>query len=113
MESPVSDRLYLSIGEVARIVDVAPHVLRYWEKEFPQLRAVKRSGNRRVYRRGDVDALLEIRRLLYDRRFTVTGARDYLRARERRDPQDMLRFVRHELIRLHQELTGNSVTPAP
>ncbi|MBF0187574.1 MAG: MerR family transcriptional regulator [Magnetococcales bacterium] len=83
---PLPDKLYFSISEVAEIVDVAAHVLRYWEKKFPQVKPVKRSGNRRFYQSRDVHILLEIRHLLYERRFTVSGAQKYLRENSRKSP---------------------------
>ena len=73
------DKLYFKIGEVARLVDVKPHVLRYWESEFPSIRPQKSRSGQRLYRRQDVDAVLAIRHLLYDRRFTIEGARQHLK----------------------------------
>ncbi len=69
---------YFSIGEASELCAVKPHVLRYWELEFPQIKPVKRRGNRRYYQRKDLDAIRTIRGLLYDRGFTVSGARQQL-----------------------------------
>lgn len=69
---------YFSIGEASELCAVKPHVLRYWELEFPQIKPVKRRGNRRYYQRKDLDAIRNIRGLLYDRGFTVSGARQQL-----------------------------------
>lgn len=72
-------KLYFRIGEVARIVDVEPHVLRYWETEFPTIRPQKSTKGQRVYSRKDVETLLRVRELLYAHRFTIEGARKRLR----------------------------------
>lgn len=74
-----TDKLYFKIGEVAEIVDVAAHVLRYWESEFPIIKPQKSRSQQRVYRRKDVENLLRIKHLLYDRKFTIAGARQELR----------------------------------
>lgn len=74
-----TDKLYFKIGEVAEIVGVAPHVLRYWETEFSALRPRKSRTQQRVYRRRDVATLLRIKHLLYVDRFTIAGARKQLR----------------------------------
>ena len=66
---------YFAIGEVSELCDVKPHVLRYWEQEFPQLKPVKRRGNRRYYQQDDVLMVRRIRRLLYEQGFTIGGAR--------------------------------------
>lgn len=71
---------YFAIGEVSYLCDVKPHVLRYWEQEFPQLKPVKRRGNRRYYQQDDVQMVRQIRTLLYEQGFTIGGAR--LRLRE-------------------------------
>ena len=67
------------IGEVSRIADLKPFVLRYWETEFPMLEPVKSSSGHRLYRQEDVDMVLKIKRLLYDEGFTIAGARRHLR----------------------------------
>ncbi|MAM70736.1 MAG: MerR family transcriptional regulator [Gammaproteobacteria bacterium] len=66
---------YFTIGEVSELCEVKPHVLRYWEQEFTQLKPVKRRGNRRYYQRQDVILIRQIRSLLYDQGFTIGGAR--------------------------------------
>jgi len=66
---------YFTIGEVSDLCDVKPHVLRYWEQEFTQLKPVKRRGNRRYYQRQDVMLIRQIRELLYEQGFTIGGAR--------------------------------------
>ena len=75
---PIPAKRYFTIGEVSELCDVKPHVLRYWETEFPNLKPVKRRGNRRYYQRHDVLTIRQIRSLLYEQGFTITGARQRL-----------------------------------
>ena len=75
---PIPGKRYFTIGEVSDLCAVKPHVLRYWEQEFPQLKPVKRRGNRRYYQRQDVLIIRQIRGLLYDDGFTIGGARQRL-----------------------------------
>ena len=70
---------YFAIGEVSELCEVKPHVLRYWEQEFPQLKPVKRRGNRRYYQQDDVQMVRRIRSLLYEQGFTIGGARQRLK----------------------------------
>lgn len=69
---------YFTIGEVSELCEVKPHVLRYWEQEFTQLKPVKRRGNRRYYQRQDVMLIRQIRTLLYEQGFTIGGARQQM-----------------------------------
>jgi DNA-binding transcriptional MerR regulator len=80
----VPDRLYFRIGEVSSITGVPPYVLRYWESEFPALQPRKSGGGQRLYRKRDVALVLEIKKLLYQERYTVAGARRRLTEREER-----------------------------
>lgn len=75
---PIPGKRYFTIGEVSDLCLVKPHVLRYWEQEFPQLKPVKRRGNRRYYQHHDVMMVREIRGLLYEQGFTIGGARQRL-----------------------------------
>src|SRR2546421_1070525 len=75
----IPGKRYFTIGEVSELCGVKPHVLRYWEQEFPQLRPVKRRGNRRYYQPEDVQMVRRIRSLLYDQGFTIGGARQRLK----------------------------------
>ncbi|MDZ7771044.1 MAG: MerR family transcriptional regulator [Woeseia sp.] len=75
---PIPGKRYFTIGEVSDLCAVKPHVLRYWEQEFPQLKPVKRRGNRRYYQRQDVLIIRQIRALLYEDGFTIGGARQRL-----------------------------------
>ena len=74
----IPGKRYFTIGEVSELCAVKPHVLRYWEQEFPQLKPVKRRGNRRYYQRHDVMLIRQIRSLLYVEGFTISGARNKL-----------------------------------
>ena len=78
IESGIAKNFY-RIGEVSRLTDTKPFVLRYWETEFPMLQPVKSPKGHRLYRREDVDTVLRIKRLLYDEGFTIAGARRHLR----------------------------------
>ncbi|WP_142811353.1 MerR family transcriptional regulator [Tepidiphilus olei] len=75
---PIPSKRYFTIGEVAQLCDVKPHVLRYWEQEFTQLRPSKRAGNRRYYQHHEVLLVRRIRHLLYDEGYTIAGARQRL-----------------------------------
>jgi DNA-binding transcriptional MerR regulator len=76
----VPDKLYFRIGEVSELCRLPAYVLRFWETEFPQLKPVKSSTGQRMYRRKDVEAVLRIKKLLYEEGFTIAGARQQLRA---------------------------------
>jgi len=73
------DKRYFRIGEVSRIIGVEPYVLRYWESEFPQVRPRRADSNQRTYRRKDLEIILEIKRLLYDEKLTIEGAKKKLK----------------------------------
>ena len=75
---PIPAKRYFTIGEVSDLCGVKPHVLRYWEQEFTQLKPVKRRGNRRYYQHHEVLLIRRIRELLYDQGFTISGARNRL-----------------------------------
>src|SRR5438046_10036815 len=74
----IPDKLYFRIGEVSRLAGIKPYVLRFWETEFPGLGPKKSGTGHRLYRRKDVEMVLEIKRLLYEKRFTIEGARQWL-----------------------------------
>ena len=98
---PIPGKRYFTIGEVSDLCAVKPHVLRYWEQEFPQLKPVKRRGNRRYYQRQDVLIIRQIRSLLYDDGFTIGGARQRLTGDEAKtdttQSQQIIRQIRTEL----------------
>ncbi len=78
-EPDASDKRYYRIGEVSRLTDVKPYVLRYWESEFRFMAPQKSRSKQRLYRRRDIDIILLVKKLLYDQRFTIAGARKKLR----------------------------------
>jgi DNA-binding transcriptional MerR regulator len=82
----IPDKLYFRIGEVARLAGIKPYVLRFWETEFPSLGPKKTGTGHRLYRRKDVELVLEIKRLLYEKRFTIEGARKFLETRGKSEP---------------------------
>jgi DNA-binding transcriptional MerR regulator len=79
----IPDKLYFRIGEVARLAGIKPYVLRFWETEFPSLGPKKSGTGHRLYRRKEVELVLEIKRLLYEKRFTIEGARKFLESQGR------------------------------
>lgn len=79
----IPDKLYFRIGEVSRLAGIKPYVLRFWETEFSALGPKKSGKGHRLYRRKDVELVLEIKRLLYENRYTIEGARKYLESRAR------------------------------
>ncbi len=79
---PIPAKRYFTIGEVSELCGVKPHVLRYWEQEFTQLKPVKRRGNRRYYQHHEVLLVRKIRELLYEQGFTISGARNRLDGQE-------------------------------
>jgi DNA-binding transcriptional MerR regulator len=76
----IPDKLYFRIGEVSTLLGVEPYVLRYWETEFPSLSPKKSGTGHRLYRRKDVELLLRIKQLLYEKRYTIQGARQFLQS---------------------------------
>jgi DNA-binding transcriptional MerR regulator len=113
------DKLYFKIGEVSEIIGVEPYVLRYWETEFPALKPSKSRSQQRMYRKRDVELLIEIKRLLYDEMYTIAGAKKqlgksgertlssqmYLKLPEPRD-SETLRKVENELHDLMKAIEG-------
>ena len=79
----IPDKLYFRIGEVSELTQTKAYVLRYWETEFPSLRPVKSKSGHRLYRRKDVELIFELRRLLYEKGFTIEGARKHLASNEK------------------------------
>ncbi len=91
----IPGKRYFTIGEVSELCGVKPHVLRYWEQEFPSLKPVKRRGNRRYYQRQDVILIRQIRSLLYEHGYTIGGARQKLSGSEAREDLSQS----HQIIR--------------
>ena len=111
-EPELPDKLYFKIGEVAKLVGVKPYVLRYWETEFSVVRPGKTRSSHRLYRRRDVETLLEIRRLLYGERYTIEGAKRRLReigrapapAASTAGADDLSAHLRAELLAIYRLL---------
>jgi len=95
---PIPGKRYFTIGEVSDLCAVKPHVLRYWEQEFPQLKPVKRRGNRRYYQRQDVLIIRQIRSLLYDEGFTIGGARQRLSGDDQKEENTQYKQLIHQMI---------------
>ena len=100
----IPPKRYFTIGEVGELCDVKPHVLRYWEQEFPQLKPVKRRGNRRYYQRQDVLLIRQIKSLLYEQGFTIGGARQKMNGKGDSLPKQAINSS--ELKALIKELEG-------
>jgi DNA-binding transcriptional MerR regulator len=104
----IPGKRYFTIGEVSDLCQVKPHVLRYWEQEFPQLKPVKRRGNRRYYQRHDVLMIRQIRSLLYEQGFTIGGARQQLSGETAKEDlqqsQQIIKQLRGELEEVLQIL---------
>lgn len=82
----LDEKRYFRIGEVSRIIGVEPYVLRYWESEFPQIRPNRADTNQRTYQRKDLEVIVEIKRLLYEEKLTIEGARQRLK-QKRTEPE--------------------------
>jgi len=112
MTVEIPDKLYFKIGEVAALLDVKTHVLRYWETEFSVLQPVKSRSNQRLYRRKDVETALLIKDMLYRQGFTIVGARKKLgrgnRAQLLNPPTDtsaqLLKEIRQDLLKIRERL---------
>jgi DNA-binding transcriptional MerR regulator len=107
-EAYIPDKLYFRIGEVSKLTHTKPYVLRFWETEFPTLKPGKSKSGHRLYRRQDVVQVLEIRRLLYGKGFTISGARKHLADKSKSEAEQRQLFlpaldaaelhaIRHEL----------------
>lgn len=106
---PIPAKRYFTIGEVSELCCVKPHVLRYWEQEFTQLKPLKRRGNRRYYQHHEVLLIRRIRHLLYEEGFTISGARNRLgdaADRAAYDPEAAVRLSATELQTLRNDLTA-------
>ena len=99
---PIPGKRYFTIGEVSDLCGVKPHVLRYWEQEFPQLKPVKRRGNRRYYQRQDVLMIRQIRSLLYEQGCTIGGARQRMSGEDAREDVTQSQQIVHQ-VRLELE----------
>lgn len=93
----IPGKRYFTIGEVSDLCDVKPHVLRYWEQEFNNLKPVKRRGNRRYYQRNDVIMIRQIRSLLYEHGYTISGAKQKLSGEEAKEDVSRSLQIIHQL----------------
>jgi len=119
MTAQIPNKLYFKIGEVAAIVDVKTHVLRYWESEFSAIKPVKSNANQRLYRRKDIETALLIKDLLYRQGFTISGARKKIQkeglqqtmlSQQKLDDKSMLWQLREDLLEIKQKLTDHETT---
>jgi DNA-binding transcriptional MerR regulator len=116
-EKTIPDKLYFRIGEVGRICGIPTYVLRFWESEFSQIRPQRTPSGQRLYRKRDVRLILTIQHLLHQKKFTIEGARQYLRRQRRATapaPEEAERYessdgtleqIRHELLDIRRLLT--------
>jgi DNA-binding transcriptional MerR regulator len=110
----IPDKLYYKIGEVSKLAEVAPHVIRYWESEFNQITPKRANSNQRLYRRDDVELILKIKTLLHTKGYTIAGARKFLQngeeieedtAKALPDNADRkLGKIKSELLQLYKQL---------
>ena len=100
----IPGKRYFTIGEVSDLCDVKPHVLRYWEQEFPNLSPVKRRGNRRYYQRQDVLIIRQIRSLLYEQGYTIGGARQRLGGEDAREDASQVKQLISQTINELEDL---------
>ena len=109
----IPDKLYYKIGEVAALLELKTHVLRYWETEFPELRPVKSRSKQRLYRRKDVETALLIKDLLYQQGFTIAGAKKQLQSElqahlpfdaPEQTAEHLLKNIKTDLLRIRKQL---------
>lgn len=102
----IPDKLYFKIGEVCGYTGIAAHVLRFWESEFSQIKPRRTDAGQRLYTRSDIERILEIKHLLYDKKFTLKGAKRHLRAsRKNADSDDLLKEIASELLAIRDRLS--------
>ncbi|HAZ94166.1 MAG TPA: MerR family transcriptional regulator [Porticoccaceae bacterium] len=104
----IPGKRYFTIGEVSELCGVKPHVLRYWEQEFPSLSPVKRRGNRRYYQRQDVVLIRQIRSLLYEEGFTIGGARQRLEGEAKQEQTPYKQLLDQTIVELEDVLASLS-----
>ena len=109
MSTIPEDKKYFRIGEVSRIIGVRPYVLRYWESEFPQIRPHRADSKQRTYQKRDLEVILEIKKLLYEEKLTIEGARRKLKGKRSEKQvsvdQEFLKEMRSELQEILRTLT--------
>ena len=106
--SDIPDKLYFRIGEVSRIANVPASVLRFWENEFPRIKPQRTDAGQRLYRKSDVELIMTVKHLLYEKKFTIKGARQYLRKQRQNEmaasQTDLLKEIRSELQQIRDLL---------
>ena len=102
----IPDKLYFRIGEVCKIAGVADHVLRFWETQFPQLKPGRTEAGQRLYTKSDIERILKIKQLLYEKKFTMKGARRHLSAaKPPDDTEGLIKEIQRELFALRDILS--------
>lgn len=108
MDQQIPDKLFFRIGDVSKIADIEPHVLRYWESEFWQLRPAKNRSGQRIYKKKDVEIVLDIKRLLYEELYTIPGAKKKLNSKTKQmNEQLSFEFNRENVIKIIDNLKKN------
>ena len=107
------DKLYFKVGEVSKIADLPTHVLRFWETEFKRINPKRTASGQRLYRKSDVALILKIKHLLYEKKFTIPGARQYLKNSKAAPPSektnDLLQEIRNELEAIRKLMDANPI----
>lgn len=108
VKAEIPDKLYFKIGEVSRLTGLPSHVLRFWESEFPALRPKRTASGQRLYRKRDIELIRTLQYLLYERKFTISGANQYLRRQSKSNPEktevDLIEDVTRELKQIRKLL---------
>ncbi|MES0350890.1 MAG: MerR family transcriptional regulator [Desulfobacteria bacterium] len=111
-DSKIPEKRYFRIGEVSALTGIESYVLRYWETEFPKIKPARSRSGQRLYKRRDIEIILQIKDLLYQKKFTIAGAKKHLQQEKASKPSDadsqrlMLEQVREELITIRDLLNG-------
>jgi DNA-binding transcriptional MerR regulator len=107
MDANIPDKTFYRIGEVSQFLQVEPYVIRFWEKEFTRIKPERTSSGHRLYRKKDVETLLLIKTLLYERRFTISGAKKYLAKakQEEEKPLDRLVEIKETLVEIQDMIS--------
>lgn len=104
MTASIPDKLYFKIGEVSRITEVEPYILRYWEGEFKLVKPYRTKSNQRLYRKKDVKAILQIKKMLYIDKFTIAGAKKKLKVNNGQSGQLSLNFSQTKYLAMLHEI---------
>ena len=107
------DKLYFKVGEVSKLTDLPTHVLRFWETEFKRINPKRTSSGQRLYRKSDVELIFKIKYLLYEKKFTIPGARQHLKTDKTAPPNekmtDLLQEIREELESIRKLMDANPI----